>query len=394
MNRQPETRLKFHTEPSGCLFFSRNGKRRLSLFFLCAAVLSLTALLLIPNLRESAKAMCNKLFEISEATNNYVYEYFPVVDGVTPAPALILTGICVICLYLTAVISSSRILALVMAAALCGAQAYFGVPLPLWANIPAFALLGAVFIRNPSDLLPYGAGVLILALIISLLAPGVHIPTENASEAVRDRLSVMGQQIEENVNHILPETQMTQHKNRLNKDKISEDSDIAQSVRDYRHEQEQEQEISLPKRINRLKIIGILLLIIILLTVPFLPFLLLDSHRRKALERRKKFDSEDNAEAIRAIFLHLIAYLESSGKGLGNTPFITWTKKLQMPEDYRPLYERAAILWQEAAYGTRPMSSEQREEMQLYLSETERILYDMTDRKTRFRLKYLECLHE
>ena len=269
MNRQPETRLKFHTEPSGCLFFSRNGKRRLSLFFLCAAVLSLTALLLIPNLRESAKAMCNKLFEISEATNNYVYEYFPVVDGVTPAPALILTGICVICLYLTAVISSSRILALVMAAALCGAQAYFGVPLPLWANIPAFALLGAVFIRNPSDLLPYGAGVLILALIISLLAPGVHIPTENASEAVRDRLSVMGQQIEENVNHILPETQMTQHKNRLNKDKISEDSDIAQSVRDYRHEQEQEQEISLPKRINRLKIIGILLLIIILLTVPF-----------------------------------------------------------------------------------------------------------------------------
>ena len=213
--------------------------------------------------------MCNKLFEISEATNNYVYEYFPVVDGVTPAPALILTGICVICLYLTAVISSSRILALVMAAALCGAQAYFGVPLPIWANIPAFALLGAIFIRNPSDLLPYGAGVLILALIISLLAPGVHITTENASEAVRDRLSVMGQQIEKNVNHVLPETQMTQHKNRLNKDKISEDSDIAQSVRDYRHEQEQEQEISLPKRINRLKIIGILLLIIILLTVPF-----------------------------------------------------------------------------------------------------------------------------
>ena len=55
-----------------------------------------------------------------------------------------------------------------------------------------------------------------------------------------------------------------------------------------------------------------------------------------------------------------------------------------MPEDYRPLYERAAILWQEAAYGTRPMSSEQREEMRLYLSETERILYDMTTGKPDF----------
>ena len=52
------------------------------------------------------------------------------------------------------------------------------------------------------------------------------------------------------------------------------------------------------------------------------------------------------------------------------------------------------MLWQEAAYSEHSMSSEQREEMRQFLSETERILYDAADRKTRFRLKYLECLHE
>lgn len=403
MNHQPGNGLKFHTDPhklSGAVSLSRDGKRLISLICLCAAVLSLTALLLIPGLRESAKAMCNALFDASEAVNAYVYKHFPVRDGATPVPALVLTGMCAVSLYILTAVRRSRILALVLAAALAAAQAYFGVALPLWANVAAFALLGAVFIRGNSgtrslpDLLPYGAGILILALAISLIAPGVHIPTENASEAVRDRLSVMGRQMEENLSLILPETQKTRHQNRLDKDYISEDSDTVQSDRNYRHEQEPEREISRPKRINWLKIIVIMLLIVALLVVPFLPFLLLDSRRRKALERRERFESEDYAEAIRAIFLHLIAYLDSCGKGLENISFTAWTKRLNMPAEYLPLYEQAAMLWQEAAYSTHPMSSGQREEMRRYLSETERVLYDAADRKTRFRLKYLECLHE
>ena len=193
---------------------------------------------------------------------------------------------------------------------------------------------------------------------------------------------------------IAPETQKTQHENRLDKDGLSENSDRAQADRDYRYEQEQEQEISRPKRINWPKIIVILFLIIALLLGPFLPFLLLDSRWKKAFERREKFDSENCSEAICAIFLHIIAYLESCGKGLGNISFTAWTNQLQLPEEYRAQYEHAAMLWQEAAYSEHPMSSEQREKMRRFLLETERILYDDADRKTRFRLKYLECLHE
>ena len=335
MNRQPETGLQFHTDPSGTVLFSQSRRRIVSLLLLCVGVLALAAIFLLPDLCESGKALCNALFDASEAVNAYAYDHFPVADGITTVPALILVFLFVFSLYLLAIVRRSRVLALILTIVLAGTQAYFGVPLPLWANVLAFALLGAVFLRSFHALLPYGAVVLLLALTISLALPGIHIPTETASEAVRDRLSVIGQQMEEQLTLVAPETQKTQHENRLDKDGLSEDSDRTQADKDYRYEQEQEQEVSRPKRINWLKIIVILFLIIVLLLGPFLPFLLLDFRRKKALERREKFDSENDSEAICAIFLHLIAYLESCGKGQGNIPFSAWTKQLQMPEEYR-----------------------------------------------------------
>lgn len=394
MNRQSETGVQFHIEPSGAALFSQSRRQLYSLLCLFVAALTLAAFFLIPDLRESGKALCNVLFDASEAVNAYIYDHFPVANDITPVPALILILLFVLSLYLLAVVRASRVLALILVIVLASAQAYFGVPLPLWANVLAFALLGTVFLRSFHDLLPYGATILLLALTVSLAIPGIHIPTETASEAVRDRLSVIGMQMEENMTPLAPGTQKTQHENRLDKNSLAEDPDSVQNDRDYHYAQEQEQEISRPRRINWLKIIVILFLIVALLLGPFLPFLLLDSRRKKALERRKKFDSANDSEAICAIFLHVIAYLDSCGKGLGNIPFTSWTKLLQLPAEYRTQYEHAVMLWQEAAYSEHRMTSEQREKMRQFLSETEHILYDDADRKTRFRLKYLECLHE
>ena len=53
----------------------------------------------------------------------------------------------------------------------------------------------------------------------------------------------------------------------------------------------------------------------------------------------------------------------------------------------------AAVAFEEAAYSTHAMGEEQRAELQSLLTETERLLYDGADRKTKFRLKYVECLH-
>lgn len=137
------------------------------------------------------------------------------------------------------------------------------------------------------------------------------------------------------------------------------------------------------------------ILILALLTLPFLPFVLFDTRRRKAMERRAAFDSPDCGEAIRAMFLHLAAYLDRCGKGVGNRPFSQWDAALSqtVSPEYAALFRHAAALFEEAAYSTHAMGGEQRAELQSLLTETERLLYDNADRRTKFRLKYVECLH-
>ena len=149
------------------------------------------------------------------------------------------------------------------------------------------------------------------------------------------------------------------------------------------------------KRIDYLKIAVLTILILALLTLPFLPFILFDARRRKAMERRAAFDSPDCREAIRAMFLHLAAYLDRCGKGVGNRPFSQWDAALAqtVSPEYAAQFRHAAALFEESAYSTHAMGEEQRAELQSLLTETERLLYDNADRRTKIRLKYVECLH-
>ena len=113
------------------------------------------------------------------------------------------------------------------------------------------------------------------------------------------------------------------------------------------------------------------------------------------MERRAAFASPDCGEAIRAMFLHLTAYLDHCGKGVGNRPFSQWGVALSqtVSPEYAAQFRHAAVLFEEAAYSTHAMGEEQRAELQSLLTETERLLYDNADRRTKFRLKYVECLH-
>ena len=95
------------------------------------------------------------------------------------------------------------------------------------------------------------------------------------------------------------------------------------------------------------------------------------------------------------MFLHLTAYLDHCGKGVGNRPFSQWGVALSqtVSPEYAAQFRHAAVLFEEAAYSTHAMGEEQRAELQSLLTETEGLLYDGADRKTKFRLKYVECLH-
>ena len=398
MSKQIRTGIQLNMDRSRNRLNNSRLKKILCAVGVGLILLSVVLIIGWPSARDGIKLLCNRLFELSEAANNYRYWMFEVSPQSDPTTAVILMVIALVGYGSIAAALRSRAMAILPAIALAITEAYFGVVLSPWLNILAFALLAAVLMQGRMNLpraCTYAVSVLVIAFAVKAFLPGIHMPTENASESVRDRLGVVEQKITEEITQTPPETQKTQHENRLDTENVIGENGGGQADHEYRYEQEQEQQIAKPERINYLKIALLFLAIVALLVLPFLPFLLVDSRRKKALERRELFDSEDHGEAIRAMFLHLIAYLESNGIDGGNLPFTAWKKLLgeTMPEDYAGKYADAVALWQEAAYSEHTLDLQQREQMYAALEETERILYDRADWKAKFRMKYLECLH-
>lgn len=375
-------------------------KAQRTLCFCCvvAVALSLAMLFLWPAARESAKLLCNLLFDASEQVNSYVYERFPVSDTASPISATVLLSICAVSVCIMAVVRKSRGAALLFMVSLAGAEIYFGLTPPALLNVALFVLPALLLLQGQNLITSAGCAtaVFVMFFVVAAVFPGVDSRMEAASESVRDRLAPVEQLISEYTPVQQPdEAQKTRYENRLNEQSGRLDADNTQDYQDYRLEQEREQELSKPRRIQYLKIAILLVLIVLLLLTPFLPFVLLDSRRRKALERRAAFLSEDPSEAIRAMFLHMEAYLESSGFAPDNRLFSDCGVEIaeRWSAAYANRYADAVALWQESAYSGHIMTQEQRETMRSILDETEHIIYDQADRKTKFRLKYMECLH-
>ena len=361
---------------------------------LLAAVL----LLALKPARESLKCLCNLMFAASETVNAYAYDYFKVSDAASPVLALGLLVTAAAGVLLLAYLRSSKIVPLLAALALTGGEIWFGLTPPAAVNVLIFALLAllALPVDTLRGRLVFLLAVMAVFLTVQLLAPGVRMGVEEASEHVRDRLDA-AEQLVSGADYTPQQEppQTAREENRLDTEAAGETSGDTQNTQDYQHIYEQKQEISRPKRIDYLKIAVLTILILALLTLPFLPFVLFDARRRKAMERRAAFDSPDCGEAIRAMFLHLAAYLDRCGKGVGNRPFSQWDAALAqtVSPEYAAQFRHAAALFEESAYSTHAMGEEQRAELQSLLTETERLLYDNADRRTKFRLKYVECLH-
>jgi len=169
----------------------------------------------------------------------------------------------------------------------------------------------------------------------------------------------------------------------------------AQPDREYRLVTVEEEQISMPHWVNYLRIGLLLLLVIALVILPFLPFLLLNARRKKALEMRKAFQSENVSEAFCAIFQHVIAWLEATGNGAGNLPYVQWSESLRhdLPEQYSDHFARCAAVFEEAAYSNHALAEEQRRQALNLLDETEQWLISRADWKQKLRLKYGKCLY-
>ena len=222
---------------------------------LLAAVL----LLALKPARESLKCLCNLVFAASEAVNAYAYDYFEVSDAASPVLALGLQVTAAAGVLLLAYLRGSKIVPLLAALALAGGEIWFGLTPPAAVNVLIFALLAllALPVDTLRGRLVFLLAVMAVFLTVQLLAPGVRIGVEEASEHVRDRLDA-AEQLVSGADYTPQQEppQTAREENRLDTETAGETSGDTQNTQDYQHIYEQEQEISRPKRIDYLKNFG------------------------------------------------------------------------------------------------------------------------------------------
>ena len=360
------------------------------------ALISVALLFLLPQARLGTQALCNRLFAASEAVNAYAYRYYPVPEGQSAALACILLFLFAGALIGLMVISHSRLLPLVLMAACTLFQVYFGLALPAMILVPLYSLFAVLLMRRPlsrNDLLAFGVLVLVLSLVTALLLSGVDPATERASEAVRDHLSELSQSVTGTVAEAPEGETETRH---IHPRSLAEGEQAARTGRTFRLVTALEKQISQPQWVDWLKILLLVIFSSLLLILPFTPFLLLNARRKKVREAEKRFQSEDTAEAVRAVFSRVVQWLDATGRDGGNRLYRDWPQTFSgdLPKGYAERFARCAMDVEEAAYSSHPLPEEKRTRALELLRETETALWSAADLKQKILLKYWMCLCE
>ena len=369
-------------------------RRRAALIALASVPLFLLLLWLIPEANRGAQALLNRLYDASEAVNAYAYQRFAVAAGQPAWLSALLLSAALLALLAAVILSGRRWPALIFMISAAALQAYFGLLLPLWAHIIALAAFALWTARRPLTRRRAGmilAVILLATLTVIFIWPGADAGTEAASEKVRDWLGRKAMEITGMTQEMPEGDTETRH---AHTQTLTEGSGEAAPEKEYRLVTVGEEHISRPRWINYLKIILLLLLFAALLVVPFLPFVLLNARRKKALAAREAFQSGDVSEAVCAIFQHVTAWLEAAGLGAGNLPYRAWPERFsgELAGDYALRFGACAEAFEEAAYSRHLLGEEKRQKALELLEETERALKARADWKQRFTLKYRECL--
>lgn len=393
VRRVTQKKPMLHTEPNPC---STNRVNRWPMILLLLFVFPMVMLYLIPEAKMGVQALCNRIFLASEAVNAYMYELFPVAESQSVTLAIVLLVIAAAMLIAAVCLFRSRLPALMLAAVLTLAQIYFGLTPPDWAVILMYTLLAIKMMIRPINrqgLPALCVCLIVVTLLVALFLPGIDSATESASETVRDHLSRLSEQITGSVHEDHPADSAARHV--FTQSLITGDGE-AQFSHTFRLETVEEEQISIPHWVNYLKIILLLLLTAMLLSLPFLPFLLINARQKKAREAQKVFYSENVNEAVCAIFQQIIQWMDLTGHGSANRLYREWTAYLpeMMPAGYAERFAVCAEDFERAVYSTHTLSEEQREHALILLKETAQTLYAAADRKKRLYLKYWMCMCE
>ena len=349
-----------------------------STFALLAALLLALLTLALAPAREGAKLLINDLFSLSESANAYVYDRLPVAAGASCLPACALLGGALAFLSAAVALSQSRLPALLALVALALGQAYFGLSLPAAAQLLLLFVLGLKLVpsRSAVQRLTLGVCALAVALVVCLAFPGVHAATEAASERARDFLS--GASLSEQADAAVPpEATQTRRENHL-----------SLSERDSRLVTRAEEQISDPPWFDALKTALMLALVVLLLALPFAPFMLLGRRAGQARALREAFDDADSRRAVCAMFRHIARYWAAYFPVSEGLPFSRLPEAADMPDDYAAAYRACTDTFLKAAYSDAPITQAERDGVKILLDETERLLYDEQSAFMQLKLRY------
>ena len=182
-----------------------------------------------------------------------------------------------------------------------------------------------------------------------------------------------------------PEAAQTRRENHLS---LSSGEGGAVSERDYRLITRAEEQISDPPWFDGLKTALMLLLIVLLLALPFVPFILLNRRAGQAQAIREAFDDADPRKAVCAMFRHVVRYWTVCAAVPKGMPFSGLPTAVAMPETYRKHYRACVDTFLKAAYGGKPISQAERDSVKSLLDETEFLLYDGQSAFRQLELRY------
>jgi hypothetical protein len=250
--------------------------------------------------------------------------------------------------------------------------AYYGL-LPSWV-ITLLLILALVMLMADNNLLTAWPLLLVTALIFGLIIlvdPGESYTISAADENVRDRLAFRTAYME---NYEDPMDDFEEFED--------EEYDEGGGLFEFLSENTSFAEHPV---LWILGMIGIVLLV--LLGVAYL------IHRRLAAKRRKiraGIDSDDPAEAVRAMFPYAMRWLRAYGVNIENKPYseLRPAIKADMPARYSRNFDKMVDLWTEAAFSDHTIKEADRNDMKEFVADTIRMTKEESTLKDKLKIRF------
>ena len=356
-------------------------RRRGRTALILAAMLLAGGIVLHSSLIMGTEMILNHLYALGEEAQAYLYDRFEI-----PAEEEITSGrskaLAVLWMGLAAGgltgIPPVRMRQWILAGAVLGVfgcLAYFGL-VPMALPMGLLLLAGCIALSGGRlrAVLPLLAVLIVIFGVIMAVDPGENTQVSRADEQLRDRMALSTVRLE---GMQAPQQEESQDQQEDEGDSGGEDSQ-PEDIQKFLHH----------------NIKGILLLILLVACVLFIPAVLRDRLEKRRRKNRAGIDSEDPAEAIRAMFPYAVRWLQAEGMTVGNRTYVSLQPSVnrRFSELYGDRYGQMLQLWREAAYSSHPMDEEGRASMEEFLQETIRMVNGRAGWRDRMRFKYVLAL--